>query len=112
MYTMVVVDQPDKRVRRELTDSWPLRVLLREAISGKFYAPVVIVAAALEVAFMALFGWMGPARVLGLPGPIAVAIAGTAGILAGPWAAFIVVSVGALGSGSVLNCRPLDSSTI
>ena len=93
---MVVVDQPDRHLKRELTDSWLLRALLREAISGKFYAPVVIVAAALEVAFMALFGWMGSSRVLGLPGPIAVAIAGGAGILAGPWAAFIVGCVGAL----------------
>lgn len=45
---------------------------------------------------MFLFGLMGSGRALGLPGPLAVAIAAGAGIVAGPWAALIVAGAGSL----------------
>ena len=49
---------------------------------------------ALEVVVMALLGMLGSTNVLGLPGPLAVACAATAGIFAGPLAALLVSFAG------------------
>jgi serine phosphatase RsbU (regulator of sigma subunit) len=55
-----------------------------------------LLGAALEVALMAALGGLGAKSVLGLPGPLAVAIAAVVGIFAGPLAAALVSATGAI----------------
>ncbi|MGO8684029.1 MAG: hypothetical protein ACLQUT_05550, partial [Thermoleophilia bacterium] len=55
---------------------------------------LVIAGAALEVAVMAALGTRGATAVLGLPGPLAIAMAASVGIFAGPWPALIVAAAG------------------
>jgi serine phosphatase RsbU (regulator of sigma subunit) len=72
--------------------------LARAFLSGASSTPqrllLVIVGAALEVAVMAVLGTLGATRVLGLPGPLAVGIAASVGIFAGPQSALIVGAAG------------------
>jgi serine phosphatase RsbU (regulator of sigma subunit) len=60
------------------------------------------VGAALEIAIMVLLGFLGAARVLGLPGPLAVAIAGFVGIVCGIEASVVVSLAAAVAYGGFL----------
>ena len=57
---------------------------------------LALAGAALEVALIAALGGLGAKSVLGLPGPLAVAIAAVVGIFAGPIAAALVSASGVL----------------
>jgi serine phosphatase RsbU (regulator of sigma subunit) len=82
--------------QRHAGESLLVRVVLRSATpQGHPLAPL-LVGIALEVALMLGLGMIGPARILGLPGPLAVAIAAVVGIVAKPRHAAIAAAVGCL----------------
>lgn len=73
-----------------------MRVVLRGiAPQGQTLLPV-LAGSVLEIALMFVLGMIGPADVLGLPGPLTVAIAGIAGIVGRPWHAVVVATAGCL----------------
>jgi serine phosphatase RsbU (regulator of sigma subunit) len=78
---------------------WDESLLVRAVLSGTMRpnatVPLVI-GIALEVGVMFVLGLFNPGDVLGLPGPLAVAIAGAVGVVAGPRHAIVVAGAGCL----------------
>ena len=82
--------------RQPIGESLLVRAALRGATPWRHAVVPVLVGIALEVALMFGLGMIGPADVLGLPGPLAVAIAAVVGILARPRDAALVAATGCL----------------
>jgi serine phosphatase RsbU (regulator of sigma subunit) len=79
-------------------DSWLVRAVLRGiAPQGRWVVWIPLAAGlVVEVALMFGLGLFGPAHVLGLPGPLTVAVAAIVGILAQPRHAALVAAAGCL----------------
>ena len=71
-----------------------MRVVMRSTTPWRHTSVPVLVGIALEVALMLGLGMIGATGVLGLPGPLAVAIASVVGIVAGPRYAVVVAAAG------------------
>jgi serine phosphatase RsbU (regulator of sigma subunit) len=82
--------------RQRAGESLLVRVVLRNTVLQRHPVVPVLVGIALEVALMFNLGLIGPARALGLPGPLAVAIAAVVGIVARPRHAVVVAAAGCL----------------
>jgi serine phosphatase RsbU (regulator of sigma subunit) len=78
------------------SESLLVRAVLRRAATPRHPFVPLLIGSALEVALMFDLGMIGPADVLGLPGPLAVAIAAVVGIVATPRHAAVVAAVGCL----------------
>jgi serine phosphatase RsbU (regulator of sigma subunit) len=73
-----------------------VRAVARGTAPDRSAVMPLIVGIALEVALMFVLGLIGPADVLGLPGPLAVAIAAGVGVVARPRHAVVVAAAGCL----------------
>ena len=71
-----------------------MRVVMRSTTPWRHAFVPVLVGIALEVALMFGLGMIGASGVLGLPGPLAVAIAAVVGVLARPRYAVVVAAAG------------------
>lgn len=91
---MAASNEPMKR--QDAGESLLLRVALRGTRPWRHPFLPLLAGIALEVALMYGLGMIGPADVLGLPGPLAVAIASVVGIVATPRHAVVVAAVGCL----------------
>lgn len=80
--------------KRGATDSRLVALVFNDSRTPARVVAATVIGAASEVAVMAALGLMGPGRVLGLPGPLAVAIAAAVGIYAGTGAGVFVAAVG------------------
>jgi serine phosphatase RsbU (regulator of sigma subunit) len=80
--------------QQDIGESWLMRAVLRSTTPRRHAFVPVLVGMALEVALMFGLGIIGASDVLGLPGPLAVAIAAVVGILARPRYAAAAAAVG------------------
>jgi len=91
------VTAPSEPMRQHpIGESLLVRTVLRSTTPRRHPVVPVLVGSALETALMYGLGMIGPADVLGLPGPLAVAIAAAAGIVAKPRHAAVVAAIGCL----------------
>lgn len=80
--------------RQAIDESWLMRVVMRTTTPWRHTSVPVLAGIALEVALMFGLGMIGASGVLGLPGPLAVAIAAVVGVIAKPRYAAVVAAAG------------------